>query len=149
MRRFLSLFACACCALFCLSAAPAKPVAEAGRFVAFEVVIDPHGAPLAAWQVEVSGPAGDFTLVGLEGGDGIFDAPPYYDPRALDGRSQRVAVAAFSLEKAQKLPHQAVRVASVHAFVKGQAQVKVKLVAATDENGKTIGVTCALKEDGQ
>lgn len=137
------------CALLCLSAAPAPPVANAGRFVAFEVVINPHGAPLAAWQVEVSGPAGEVTLVGLEGGDGVFDAPPYYDPKALDGQSERVAVAAFSLEKSVKLPHQAVRVASVHAFVKGRAQVKVKLVAATDENGKTIGATCALKEDGK
>lgn len=137
------------CALLCLSAAPAQPAAEEGRFVALDVVVDPHGKPLAAWQVEVSGPAGDFTVVGLEGGDGAFDAPPYYDPKAADGRHERVVVAQFSLEKAGKLPIQAARVATVHALVKAGAQVRVKLVVATDENGNHIGADCALKEDGK
>ena len=146
MLRVLSLFLCA---LLCLSAAPVEPVAEVGRFVDFEVMVDPHGSPLAAWQVEVSGPAGAFTVVGLEGGDGVFEEPPYYDPKAVDGKSERVVVAGFSLEKAGKLPKQAARVASVHAFVKGDAQVTVKLVVAADENGNKLGATCALKEDGK
>ena len=79
--------------------------------------------------------------------DGAFDAPPYYDPKALENGRDRVVVAAFSLAKADKLPHQAARVASLHAFVKPGAQVQVKLVVATDENGNTLGADCALKEE--
>ncbi len=138
------------CASLCLSAAPAPQApAEAGRFAAFDLVIDPHGQPLAAWQVEISGPADAVTVVALEGGDGVFDAPPYYDPKAVDGKSERVVLAAFSLEKAAKLPWQAVRVATVSLFVKGNAKVGAKLVVATDDNGKTLNADCTLKEEGK
>lgn len=134
-----------------LSVSPplAAPPAPDGAFVAFDLVVDPHGSALAAWQVEVSAKAGDFQLVGLESGDGVFDAPPHYDPKALEAGQARVVVAAFSLAKAAQLPHGPARVASLHAFVKPGVKVAVKLVVATDENGKTIGADCALKEDGK
>ncbi|MEZ6234278.1 MAG: hypothetical protein R3B68_08815 [Phycisphaerales bacterium] len=57
------------------------------RFVAFDVLIDPRGLALAAYQVEIVGGAGGdgaaATLVGVEGGDGAYAAAPYYDPEAL------------------------------------------------------------------
>lgn len=127
----------------------AAPPAPEGTFAAFDLMVDPHGKPLAAWQVEVSGKAGDFQLVGLEGGDGAFDAPPHYDPKAMEAGRSRVVVAAFSLAKAAKLPHGPARVASVHAWVKPGAKLDARLVVAADENGTPIGADCALKEDGK
>ena len=37
------------------------------RFVAMDLIIDPKGEPLAAYQVEITAPAG-IKIVGVEGG---------------------------------------------------------------------------------
>ncbi len=68
---------------------PAQPTPAASiRFLAFDLYIDPHGQPLAAYQVEITSEAGPITtLVGIEGGDGVYSHAPYYDPEALHSQT--------------------------------------------------------------
>src|SRR3954453_5783552 len=86
-------------ALLCLGAAPAeRPLgAGASRFVAVDVMIDPKGQSLAAWQVELAAEVGQVSLVGVEAGEkGPYaQRPPYYDAAALAGN--RVIVGDYSL----------------------------------------------------
>src|SRR5262249_15132754 len=83
MRLFLALL------LTLAAAPPAGP-----RFRTIPVTVE-SATPLAAYQVEIT-TAG--RIVGVEGGDAPFDAPPYYDPAALAGG--RVIPAALSTERA-------------------------------------------------
>src|SRR5687768_51007 len=81
------------------------------RFVAMDLVIDPKGEGLAAYQVEITAPAG-VKIVGVEGGQHPeFRKAPYYDPKAM--QSERLIVAAFSTADAGKLPTRATRVLTV------------------------------------
>ena len=68
--------------------------------------------PLAAWQIELQAPAGTIQLVGVEGGDGVFAEPAFYDPAAL--QHERVIVAAFSTANPGALPQGKVHVARLH-----------------------------------
>ena len=71
------------------------------RFVTMDLIIDPKGEPLAAYQVEITAPAG-VKFVGIEGGQHPeFRKTPFYDPKAM--QSERLIVAAFSEE--DKHPH--------------------------------------------
>src|SRR5258707_4205377 len=64
-------------------------------FVPVHVFIDPHGAPLAAYQIEIVADAGDATLVGIEGvDDAAYADAPYYDKRAMT--KKRIIIAAFN-----------------------------------------------------
>ena len=79
-----------------------NPATSPIQFIAVDVVIDPHGKPLACYQTQISASAGDATLVGVAGGDAAtFNQAPYYDPRALH-QGHRVIVGAYSL--AARLP---------------------------------------------
>src|SRR5690348_6437374 len=63
---------------------------EAITFAAIDVFVDPGQTPLGAYQLEIKAvaPANaalepDVKLIGVEGGDGVYKAAPYYDPAAL------------------------------------------------------------------
>ena len=47
--------------LLCLAAAPGEPAALPSRFTYVDVMIDPKGQPLAAWQFEFSAAVGIYT----------------------------------------------------------------------------------------
>ncbi|HKA89666.1 MAG TPA: hypothetical protein VKE22_18505 [Haliangiales bacterium] len=119
MRLFLALL------LTLAAAPPAGP-----RFRTIPVTVE-SATPLAAYQVEIT-TAG--RIVGVEGGDAPFDAPPYYDPAALAGG--RIILAAFSTESA--LPAGRHRVAVLHVREEGEPRTEIRLTAAADPGGARV-----------
>lgn len=131
--------------LFCLAAVVAQDQPPQTRFAAVDVVIDPKGQLLAAWQIEFTAEPGQISLVGVEAGEhAAYDTrPPYYDPAALAGR--RIILADYSLAK--ELPNTPTRVARIMLEVRGPQppQYVAKLMAAADPNGKPIPATVTVK----
>ena len=126
--------------------APADAPAPTSRFAAVDILIDPHGHPLAAYQFEFTAEPGTISLVGVEAGEHPAYAarPPYYDPAALAGR--RIIVADYSL--APTLPTTKTRIARLMLELRGDAkpQYITKLIAAADPDGKSIAVTLSIAE---
>ncbi|MDB5321572.1 MAG: hypothetical protein JWN40_3203 [Phycisphaerales bacterium] len=142
MKRLLVLLP-----LLCLAAAPGEaPPLQASRFTYVDVMIDPKGQPLAAWQFEFAAEVGTISLVGVEAGDApaYGKRPPYYDPAALAGH--RIIVGDYSLDP--NLPKIRTRVARLMLEVRGDAkpQYVTKLMAAANADGKTIPVELSLVE---
>ena len=125
--------------LFLGAAAP-----SASRFTAVDVMIDPKGQPLAAWQLEFAAETGDISLVGVEAGEhpAYAKRPPYYDPAALTGK--RIIVGDYSLDS--ELPKSKTRVARLMLEIKGDAkpQYLTKIMAAANADGKPIPVEVSL-----
>lgn len=125
-----------------LAPSKAEPVPTAGTADGFRVVdvfVDTQAQPLAAYQVELTAPAGTIRLVGIEGGDPeVFRDPPHYDPLAI--QSERVILAAFTTAPEAKLPAGRSRVASVHLQVVGDAEpsLTVRLHVAASAAGTRI-----------
>ena len=126
--------------LLCLGAA----APSASRFTAVDVMIDPKGQPLAAWQLEFAAETGDISLVGVEAGEhpAYAKRPPYYDPAALAGK--RIIVGDYSLDP--DLPKTKTRVVRLMLEVKGDAkpQYVTKIMAAANADGKSIAVDVSL-----
>jgi hypothetical protein len=115
------------------------------RFSTVDVLIDPHGSDLAAYQLEFVADPARVTLVGIEGGQHpAFKVPPYYDPKALAGN--RVILAA--LNAGTDLPNSKTRVATLHLQIKGDAKpaMSAKLVVAASANEKTIDADVFVSE---
>lgn len=126
--------------------APAAPARElsATRFESVDVYVDAGDTPLAAYQVRLNAITLDSpnaaVLVGIEGGDaGVFESPPYYDPKAL--ATNRIVVAAYSL--AATLPVGRTRVARLHVQLGASQQVRYecKLEVAGDAAANSIAAT--------
>jgi len=89
------------------------------RFIAVDVMIDPNGQPLAAYQVQIVERGADVTLVGVEGGESsAFNAAPYYDKRGI--LKQKIVIAAYSTNA--ELPTTKTRVATLMLQVAGDAE---------------------------
>jgi hypothetical protein len=119
--------------------APSQPApaqeGSAGRFEAFDVYIDSGGIPLGAYQVELNaGAESGVKIVGIEGGEGVFAAAPYYDPKAI--QNDRVILGALSTE--QSLPAGRTRVARIHVIAVGAAEWRAVLMAAGSADGQRI-----------
>lgn len=116
--------------------ASASGGAKGARFYPVDLYIDSGDLPLAAWQVELTYPAREVSLVGIEGGDAPFGEPPYYDPAGLS--AGRVVIAAFTLDVAPKAGR--ARVATIHVMDGGgrPRAVEVRLVLAADRDGNRI-----------
>lgn len=140
MKRLLTLMAI----VMCVGAAAPNPPSDS-RFAAVDVIIDPAGQPLAAWQIEFATEVGQISLVGVETGDhpGYSARPPYYDPAALAGN--RIILGDFSL--AAELPSKPFRAARLMVEIKGDVkpQYVTKVMAAANAEGKTVPVTVTLK----
>jgi len=124
-------------------AAIENPPASHVSFVPFHVFIDPHGKPLACYQIEIMATAGDVNLVGIEGGDSAaFNKAPYYDPRALQ-QGKRIIIGAYSL--AGDLPAGNTRVATLMVRVAGTAEprfaAKLQVAATTDATAISASVS--------
>jgi hypothetical protein len=86
------------------------PASSGVTFAAVNVYIDPHGKPLACYQVKIVATTGEVVLVGIEGGESAaFNNAPYYDPRALQGK--RIIIGSYSM--ANDLPAGKTRVATL------------------------------------
>jgi hypothetical protein len=129
--------------IFILLFAAASASAQT-RFVAMDLIIDPKGEPLAAYQIEITAPAG-VKIVGVEGGQHPeFRKAPYYDPKAI--QSDRLIVAAFSTANATKLPSTATRVLTVHLECTRDPKLETTLKIAADPRGQKIPAQAQLSE---
>jgi hypothetical protein len=117
------------------------------RFRAVDIYLDAKGTPLAAYQLEFTVTNVVAKIVGIEGGGHpAFHAPPFYDPKAI--QQERVILAAFSTEAAEKLPSGKTRVATIHLQTFGDAEIRfeLKLQAAADPEGKKITATANCEQ---
>lgn len=130
-----------------LTAQTANSAGASTRFVAVDLFVDSQDRPLAAYQLEFSVTNNVAQIVGIEGGEHTaFAEPPYYDPKAM--QRERVIIAAFSTEPADKLPAGRTRVATVHLQVSENAEPEfsLKLHTAADADGRKITVSARLEE---
>jgi hypothetical protein len=127
-----------------------QPATEEGRsrFRAVGIYLDAKGTPLAAYQLEFTVTNVIAKIVGIEGSDhSAFHDPPFYDPKAM--QHERVILAAFSMDAAEKLPKGRTRVATIHlqTFGENEPTFELKLQAAADSEGKRIAVTANCEEE--
>ena len=111
------------------------------RFTSVDVFID-SPEPMAAWQIEFAATSGAVQVVGVENGESdVFGDAPYYDREAvLQGRSDRIIVADYSLENEDVLPEGRVRVTTLHLKVSGDdvPDFDTQLVVAASFHGNRI-----------
>ena len=123
-------------------------------FLTLDILIDPKGQLLAAYQFELTSDNASFTVVGVEAGDhAAFDhgRPPYFDPVAKQGETDRLILAEYAKPGliAEQLPAQAVRVATVQVAFTGPLQehngpaISLKLIAAGNAAGERIDATAS------
>lgn len=139
MNRLARALLSAACILALSKAEQVPTAGTADRFRVVDVFVDTQVQPLAAYQLELSAPAGTVRIVGIEGGDPeVFRDPPHYDPLAM--QSERVILAAFSTAPEARLPAGRSRVATVHFQVVGDAEPSfaVRLQAAASAAGTRI-----------
>ena len=134
---FLSFVAC-----------PQDALADDGSvlFRAVDVFITSN-EPLAAWQFELRDLLGRMQVVGVEQGDSAaFDRAPYYDRDAVQlGQADRIIVADYSLTDESGLPTGRTRVATIHLMLRGEPDLDLQLITATDGNGRVIDATISLE----
>ncbi len=118
------------------------PTEPAMRFETLGVYVDTGDKALAVYQFELAASKGDVEIVGIEGGQGVFGNPPYYDPAAM--KQDRVKVGAFSL--ANELPVGKVKVAVLHVVISGdiEPEYAIKLTTAAGKDGKKIKAKVSL-----
>jgi len=132
-------------------AATAPSSSAPGRFAAVEVYLDPHGRPLAAYQLRFAARRGKIQVVGIENGAAqpFRDQPPYYDHQAVTrGRSDHLILAMFSTQPAAGLPRGKTRVATVHLWIEGDQPpvYDVKLDVAAGPGGHVLPAEVGLHE---
>lgn len=114
------------------------------RFATITVTIDPKGAPLAAYQFEITADHA-FTVVGLDNaGHPSFSDPPRYDRAAAADGTDRLIIADYATLAAGQLVAKPQRVAVIHAAFTlddaGQLAdgISLTLTAAADPAGNRI-----------
>ena len=120
------------------------PATASIRFQSVNIFIDPHGQPLAAYQIEFTGESDMVKLVGIEGGaHPAFKDPPYYDPKAL--MQNRVILAA--LNAGDDLPTARTRVARLHLQVTGEHPTfRANLIVAAKSDGSKLAADVSVEE---
>ena len=117
------------------------------RFQAVDIFVDSQATVLAAYQLEFAVTNGNAKIVGIEGGEHpAFAEAPFYDPKAI--QHERVILAAFSTQAADKLPIGKTRVATIHLQISGTDELKfeTKLTTAASSDGNKISVTISATE---
>lgn len=125
------------------NATPADGQGE-NRFTAVDVYVDSGDEPLAAYQFELTATAGEFRIVGVEGGSHIaFAEPPYYDPAAL--MQDRIIIASFNT--GDDLPTGRTRIARIHVQIVGNQEPTfvVELDVAASADGSALKVNTDLQ----
>lgn len=89
---------------------------RAAEFAVFDVYVDSRGEPLAAYQVKISDQNAAIKIVSVEGGKHpSYTEAPKFDPKAI--QRNVIKIAAFSVDRREKLPTGRVRVASLHVEI--------------------------------
>jgi hypothetical protein len=115
------------------------------RFRPVHVYVDPGGAALAAYQIEIV-VEGSGAIVGVEGGaDPAFHLPPHYDPAAL--ADDRIILAAFDTHATP--PTERIRVATVQMRETGSGEptYRATLQIAGGPDARPIDATVTLEPD--
>jgi hypothetical protein len=128
--------------------------ADSVRFATVDVMIDPKGQPLAAYQFNFSAAGARVLVVGIENGaaGSAFDGqPPYYDRKVDRGGAEHVIVAAYNAGNAEELASSKVRVTTLHLQITGAGvpQYQAILTVAGDPAGHHIPATLQLVEGNQ
>ena len=121
------------------------PATQPSHFRYLDVHIDPGGAALAAYQIEIESQTGNMNVVGIEGGEhAAFANPPFHD--RIEIIKNRVVIAAYSL--ATDLPRWRTRVARIHVEVRGDADPRytARLIVAGGPGAKPITASVYLTE---
>src|SRR5262245_56150248 len=132
MKALLTLLCALCCSFTFAQPAQTNSV----RFQAVDVYVDSKDSALAAYQLEFSVTSGNATSVCIEGAEhSAFAEAPLYDPKAI--QHERVVLAAFSTQTADKLPTGKTRVATIHLQITGSDELKfeIKLTTAASSDG--------------
>jgi len=117
------------------------------RFQAVDILVDSSNSALAAYQLEFVVTSGNAKIVGVEGGEHpAFAEAPFYDSKAI--QRERVILAAFSTQPADKLPTGKSRVATIHLQIRGTNELKfeTKLTTAAGSNGNKVALTVSATE---
>ena len=117
------------------------------RFHTVDVFVDSTNSALAAYQLEFTVTSGNAKIVGIEGGEHpVFADAPFYDPKAI--QQERVILAAFSTQSADKLPAGKTRVATIHLQISGTNELKFEtmLTTAATSDGNKIAATISATE---
>jgi hypothetical protein len=125
------------------------PVVAGPVFLSIDLTVDPKGQPLGAYQIEMTSPDTSFTVVGVESGEHTaFDhgRPPYFDPVVQKDQTDRLILAEYAKPalKADELPTEVVRVATVHVMVEftdepnPEPLIQLTLTAAGNAEGERI-----------
>ncbi len=112
--------------------------AQGAEFAVYDVLIDPAGKPLAAYQLKIRASGGNPKIISVEGGEHpAFKDAPHYDPNAI--QKNVIKIAAFNTETAEKLPRQTTRVATLHIqFDDAAPRFEVEVQAAAIPGGSRI-----------
>ena len=116
------------------------------RFEAVDIFVDSGAKPLAAYQLEFRVVTGEAKIVGVEGGShAAFREPPFYDPKAI--QQERVILAGFNTAKADQLPKNKTRIATIHLQISGSSEPEftVKMKTAASPDGKKIPAKATLE----
>ena len=125
-------------------------------FATLELSVDPGGARLAAYQIEVrladsaANEDAGFQVVGLEASDNpAFTRTPYYDLDARTTTTDRLILAQYSTADRGDLPTASFTVATAHLALTGDAgampDLRVTVTAAYDDAGKPVNATASYQ----
>ena len=120
------------------------------RFEAVDIYVDSCTKPLAAYQLEFWVGNGGAKIVGIEGGTHpAFSEPPFHDPKAM--QKERVIIAAFNTDSANKLPRGKTRVATIHLQLSGgkTPEYKIKLQTAATVQARKISAEATFETQDQ
>jgi hypothetical protein len=125
---------------------PEPPV----HFAAIDIYLDPQGQPLAAYQFEFTAKEGQIKVVGVGNGEHpAFRQPPYCDRAAMvEGRADRIIVAAFNTAPPEDLPTAKTRVTTIHLQYTGDTppQYAATLTVAVTADGTRIPAQLTFSE---
>ncbi len=145
MRTLWTILGALICSLSLTSAQ--QTTTNTIRFQAVEVLVDSKDVALAAYQLEFTITSGNAKIIGIEGGEHpAFAEAPFYDPKAI--QQERVILAAFSTQPADKLPSGTTRVATIHLQISGADELKfeTKLTTAASSDGNKITAIISATE---
>ena len=112
---------------------------DAINFRAVDISVDSKTNSLAAYQIDIRYDKDKVKVVGLEGGSGGFNDPPFYDRAGLEGG--RIIIAAF-VDDDKHAKNGKKRVARLHLQTRGCSpyEFKTKPMVAAKPGGKEIPV---------
>lgn len=127
------------------------------KFVYVDVYVEAGERSLAVYQVHVHygdgtrtglTKPGTATVVGVEGGEGVFAPAPYFDPKAM--QHVEVIIGALSTADEADLPSGRVRVARIHVMLAAGVEpvFGVVLLAAGTPDSQRFDTTATVEIGG-